>query len=185
MMIFESVQFSNEFTISDLQAKIDSGYFDEFLNDFSIFVMTEKGIVKINKDNKQIEYNSIVDLNNYVSKIEGKGLSTNDYTNEEKNLVASISDKANVGESYTKSESDIKYVEKENNKRLITEEEITKLNSLNNYDDSNVNNEITKINTTLQELSDKHDMLPILLFDDNGNLNVTINGVTKIFTPNT
>ena len=55
MMIFESVQFSNEFTISDLQAKIDSGYFDEFLNDFSIFVMTEKGIVKINKDNKQIE----------------------------------------------------------------------------------------------------------------------------------
>ena len=32
MMIFESVQFSNEFTISDLQAKIDSGYFDEFLN---------------------------------------------------------------------------------------------------------------------------------------------------------
>ena len=97
MMIFESVQFSNEFTISDLQTKIDSGYFDEFLNDFSIFVMTEKGIVKINKDNKQIEYNSIVDLNNYVSKIEGKGLSTNDYTNEEKNLVASISDKANVG----------------------------------------------------------------------------------------
>ena len=112
MMIFESVQFSNEFTISDLQAKIDSGYFDEFLNDFSIFVMTEKGIVKINKDNKQIEYNSIVDLNNYVSKIEGKGLSTNDYTNEEKNLVASISDKANIGESYTKSESDNKYVEK-------------------------------------------------------------------------
>ena len=32
--------------------------------------MTEKGIVKINKDNKQIEYNSIVDLNNYVSKID-------------------------------------------------------------------------------------------------------------------
>ena len=166
-MIFESVQFSNEFTISDLQAKIDSGYFDEFLNDFSIFVMTEKGIVKINKDTKQIEYNSIVDLNNYVSKIEGKGLSTNDYTNEEKNLVALISDKANVGESYTKSESDNKYVEKENNKRLITEEEIT------------------KINTTLQELSDKYDTLPILLFDDDGNLNVTINGVTKIFTPNT
>ena len=62
MMIFESVQFSNEFTISDLQAKIDSGYFDEFLNNFSIYVMTEKGIVKINKDDltiSQIENNQI------------------------------------------------------------------------------------------------------------------------------
>lgn len=183
-MIFESVQFSNEFTISDLQSKITSGYFDEFLNDFSIFVMTEKGIVKINKDNKQIEYNSIVDLTNYVSKIEGKGLSTNDYTNEEKDLVALISDKSNIGDSYTKSESDNKYVEKEDNKRLITEEEITKLNSLKNYDDSNIKNEIIKINTTLQNISDEYNNLPTLLFDDNGNLNITINGITKTFTPN-
>lgn len=64
-MILESIQFSNVYKISDLQAKLDSGIFDEFLTDFSLYVMTEKGIVKINQD-KTIEYNVSVDLNNYI-----------------------------------------------------------------------------------------------------------------------
>ena len=64
-MIFESIQFSNIYTITDLQSKLDSGYFDEFLTEFSIYVMTEKGLVKINQ-NKTIEYNIAVDLTNYV-----------------------------------------------------------------------------------------------------------------------
>lgn len=64
-MILESIQFSNVYKISDLQTKLDSGIFDEFLTDFSLYVMTEKGIVKINQD-KTIEYNISVDLNDYV-----------------------------------------------------------------------------------------------------------------------
>lgn len=64
-MILESIQFSNIYTIIDLQSKLDSGYFDEFLAEFSIYVMTEKGLVKINQD-KTIEYNVSVDLSNYV-----------------------------------------------------------------------------------------------------------------------
>ena len=64
-MILESIQFSNVYKISDLQTKLDSGFFDEFLTDFSLYVMTEKGIVKINQD-KTIEYNVSVDLNNYI-----------------------------------------------------------------------------------------------------------------------
>lgn len=64
-MILESIQFSNIYTITDLQSKLDSGYFDEFLAEFSIYVMTEKGLVKINQD-KTIEYNVSVDLSNYI-----------------------------------------------------------------------------------------------------------------------
>lgn len=64
-MILESIQFSNIYTITDLQSKLDSGYFDEFLAEFSIYVMTKKGLVKINQD-KTIEYNVSVDLSNYV-----------------------------------------------------------------------------------------------------------------------
>lgn len=64
-MILESIQFSNIYKIADLQAKLDSGYFDDFLVEFSIYLMTEKGLVKINQD-KTIEYNVSVDLSNYV-----------------------------------------------------------------------------------------------------------------------
>lgn len=64
-MILESIQFSNIYTITDLQSKLDSGYFDEFLTEFSIYIMTEKGLVKINQD-KTINYNVSVDLSNYV-----------------------------------------------------------------------------------------------------------------------
>ena len=125
-MILESIQFSNVYKISDLQAKLESGYFDDFLKDFAIYVMTEKGFVKINQD-KAIDYNISVDLNDYVTKVNGKELSTNDYSNDEKTEVAKIKDKANIGDSYTKSESDNKYVEKENGKRLVSDEELTNL----------------------------------------------------------
>lgn len=64
-MILESIQFSNIYKIADLQAKLDSGYFDDFLVEFSIYLMTEKGLVKINQD-KTIEYNVSVDLSNYI-----------------------------------------------------------------------------------------------------------------------
>lgn len=64
-MILESIQFSNIYKISDLQAKLDAGYFDDFLVEFSIYLMTEKGLVKINQD-KIIEYNVSVDLSNYI-----------------------------------------------------------------------------------------------------------------------
>lgn len=64
-MILESIQFSNIYKITDLQAKLDSGYFDDFLVEFSIYLMTEKGLVKINQD-KTIEYNVSVDLSNYI-----------------------------------------------------------------------------------------------------------------------
>lgn len=124
-MILESISFANEFTISDLELKIANGYFDEFLQDFSIYVMTNKGIVKINKNTKAIEYNPIIDLSNYVIK----------------------------GESYTKSESDNKYVVKETNKQLMTKAESDKLATLSNYDDTNVKNDINtlkqqKLNTS-------------------------------------
>lgn len=152
-MILESISFANEFTISDLELKIANGYFDEFLQDFSIYVMTNKGIVKINKNTKAIEYNSIIDLSNYVIKDGNKTLSTNDYTNDDKTLVGKINNKSDKGESYTKSESDNKYVVKETNKQLMTKAESDKLATLFNYDDTDIKNDISvlkqqKLNTS-------------------------------------
>lgn len=153
-MILESISFANEFTIPDLELKIASGYFDEFLKDYTIYVMTEKGIVKISKDTKSIEYNSTIDLSNYVIKDGDKVLSTNDYTNEDKTLVGKISDKSDKGESYTKSESDNKYVVKETNKQLMTKAESDKLATLSNYNDSEIKSEINTLKTTKLNTSD-------------------------------
>lgn len=153
-MILESISFANEFTISDLELKIVNGYFDEFLKDYAVYVMTEKGIVKINKDTKSIEYNPIIDLSNYVIKDGNKVLSANDYTDEDKTLVEKISNKSDKGESYTKAESDNKYVAKEANKQLMTKAESDKLATLSNYDDSEIKSEINTLKTTKLNIGD-------------------------------
>ena len=41
-----------------------------------------------------------------VDKVEGKGLSTNDYSDFDKTEVAKINDKANASDVYTKTETD-------------------------------------------------------------------------------
>lgn len=257
-MIFESIQFSNIYTITDLQSKLDSGYFDEFLTEFSIYVMTEKGLVKINQ-NKTIEYNIAVDLTNYVKNTSyanksiggvvkiadssSTGLAINksgvvyisaannnqidEHTNEYNTIVpknlnyavkSALSGEHNINNmtdeeknkartvigAISEYEANNKYVLKESNKRLMTDDEGIKLSSLSNYNDAEIKKSIAEINTnyvTKVELENKgyltehqnldnyvlkneFEQLPILKFDEDGNLNITINGVSKTFTPN-
>lgn len=48
----------------------------------------------------------VSELPNKVDKVEGKGLSTNDYSDFDKTEVAKINDKANASDVYTKTETD-------------------------------------------------------------------------------
>ena len=57
--------------------------------------------------------NTEIDLSNYVEKVEGKGLSTNDYTNEDKTLVGTIKDKVDKVEGKGLSTNDYTNEDKE------------------------------------------------------------------------
>ena len=71
-MIIETIELYNnqEITIDELQTRINSGEFNDILSKYSILIMTKSGIVKIDKDNKNIILNPTVDLSNYVLKTE-------------------------------------------------------------------------------------------------------------------
>lgn len=112
------------------------------------------------------------ELNNKVEKVEGKELSSNDFTDDDKSKLDSLN---NYDDSELKNlidqKSDIShvhenYVEKVEGKELssndFTDEEKSKLAGLNNYDDTEIKNQITDINnkiptqaTETNQLADK------------------------------
>ena len=106
---------------------------------------------------------------NKVDKEAGKGLSSNDYTDAEKEKLASLSNyddteiqteitsiKAKNKEQDTKIENKVEKVEgKELSTNDYTTEEKEKLASLSNYDDTEIQTEITSINETNTEQDKK------------------------------
>ena len=81
-------------------------------------------------------------LTNYVEKVEGKGLSTNDFTNEYKNSLDNLPNN---------------YVAKDGNKVLssndFTDALKNKLDSLENFDPTNINSAISAIEGTLGDIT--------------------------------
>lgn len=166
-MILESIQFSNIYTIIDLQSKLDSGYFDEFLKEFAIYLMTEKGLVKVNKD-KSIVYNVSTDLSNYITKVE---LNSKRYLTEHQSL-----------EDYALKSELSNYITEDvlNSKGYLTTHQ-----SLEGYvteTELNSKGYLTE-HQSLAGYALKSDFnnLPTFEFNEDGNLLVTINGETKTF----
>ena len=81
-------------------------------------------------------------LTNYVEKVEGKGLSSNDFTNEYKNSLDNLPNN---------------YVAKDGNKVLssndFTDALKNKLDSLENFDPTNINSAISAIEETLGDIT--------------------------------
>lgn len=79
----------------------ESKYFPDLTNgvDMADVQQIEAAFTSVESDVNALD-------NGKVDKETGKGLSSNDYTTKEKNLVATIPDKANADDVYTKTESD-------------------------------------------------------------------------------
>lgn len=85
-MIIESLHFKNQnISINELQEKINSGYYDLLLHQ-PFLTLTNEGFVIVNTD-KTITSNIAIDLSSYVEKEDNKSLSTNDLTNELKDMI--------------------------------------------------------------------------------------------------
>ena len=71
-MIIETIYIydGQEVTIDELQDKITNGEFNDILAKYSILTLTASGVVKIDKDSKNIILNPLVDLTNYALKSE-------------------------------------------------------------------------------------------------------------------
>lgn len=140
-MIFETIELINEnLTITELEAKINSGIYDDILSSYSILVMTKQGLVKIASKTKEITINPTVDLSGYVPIEEGKTLISTETLNK---LVQDEHNHDNKVQLDSITEDKIKF-----------------------WDD--------KVNSK--------DM-PIITFEDNGILSVTINNETHKYTP--
>ena len=79
-------------------------------------------------------YATKTDLNSKVDKIEGKGLSTNDYTDEEKNKLNDIEEGANNYIHPTKHEASI--IIEDNTHRFVTDEEKNEWNNKSEFNGS-------------------------------------------------
>lgn len=84
-------------------------------------------------------------LDTKVDKITGKGLSTNDFTTQEKTKLANIEANANNYVLPSDVVKDSNYVHTDNN---FTTVEKTKLSTLDNYDDSKLRENITNLQNT-------------------------------------
>ena len=67
-MIIETIYIydGQEVTIDELQDKITNGEFNDILAKYSILTLTASGVVKIDKDSKNIILNPLVDLTGYA-----------------------------------------------------------------------------------------------------------------------
>lgn len=81
-------------------------------------------------------------IGNKVDKVEGKGLSTNDYTTAEKEKLAGVEEGANNYVLPNEVVQDASYVHTDNN---YTTEEKEKLAGLENYDDTALSNRVTTV----------------------------------------
>ena len=122
------------------------------------------------------EVSSIVD--NKVDKVDGKSLSTEDFTSTYKEKLDSIEDNAEVNVQsdwnisdttsdafiknkpniYLKSETDTllnNKVDKVTGKSLISDSEITRLSTVSNYDDTGVKSSIDAINTNINTINNQ------------------------------
>lgn len=118
----------------ELADKADKTEVDEVLNQSNI-----------NKNDIEILKASISQLketdDTKVDKVSGKGLSSNDYTDEEKEKLSHIEENANNYVLPSDVVHDVSYVHTDNN---YTASEKNKLAELNNYDDTDIKADIAK-----------------------------------------
>lgn len=124
----------------------DSGYVHTDNN----YTNEEKAKVNNVPDNTLEEINTLSNVMNSlagsldnmkVDKVQGKGLSKNDYTDEEKEKLSGIEENANNYVLPSDVVHDVSYVHTDNN---YTTEEKNKLAELNNYDDTDIKADIAK-----------------------------------------
>ena len=101
-------------------------------------------------------------LDNKVDKVEGKGLSTNDFTNAEKTKLANLSnyDDTSLSNRVITVEDTLENkVNKIEGKDLstndFTDEDKEKLNNLSNYDDTSLSGRVNTVENTLSDKVDK------------------------------
>lgn len=154
-VIRENKEVFQEESYTDLKAQIHS-------LETQIEILTQKLIEKEDKTQAESdlsEINSV--LSGKVDQQDGKQLSSNDYTDEEKKKLECLNNyddtliKNNVSEL---SESILEKVNKEEGKLLssndYTDEEKNKLASLENYNDSEIKSDISNINSELSSMND-------------------------------
>jgi len=109
--------------VNDLKALIEADS-DGAINKFNEIVAFLAGITDTDTLDGLLAGIS-TQLSKKVDKVEGKGLSTNDYDAAAVAEVAKIKDKANSADVYTKTEADGKFVAKESGKGLSTNDYTT------------------------------------------------------------
>lgn len=96
---------------------------------------------------KDAELNTAI--GNKVDKVNGKGLSSNDYTTAEKNKLANIEENANNYVLPSDVVQDSNYIHTDNN---YTTTEKTKLAGLENYDDTDLSNRVSQNESDITNL---------------------------------
>lgn len=89
-MIIETIELytGQEISINELQSKLNNGDFNDILSLYSILIMTDVGVVKIDKETRTIISNPLVDLSLYALKSDIPKLSID----ENGNLTVTIND---------------------------------------------------------------------------------------------
>lgn len=123
------------------------------------------------------------DISGKVDKVEGKELSTNDYTTIEKDKLEGIEEGANKYMHPTTHGASM--ITQDATHRFVTDEEKTKWNSKSDFNGSY--NDLTDkpIIPSIEGLATETYINNMIAFNDNGELVITINGVSKIFVPKT